>query len=213
MTLRIFLALAIAAAATATAHAQWNTYGMPGYHSSTYEEGVMRGFGAAVQSVGQANLYNSAAAQNWEQARSMNLDNRLKATDTYFELRAKNKAYTEAERGPRATQQELAVMAHSAAPDRLQPTQLDPLTGAINWPRFLRGPEYAEPRTKLDKLYSMRASSLGAVSSSGYMDAIKLVEEMQGELKKHVAEYPPQEYSQSKKFLQSLQNELRFPTG
>lgn len=209
---RIVLSISLALCVAASAQAQYFN-GMPGYHASTLEEGVLNGFGNAVQGMGQANLYNSAAAKNYEEARSMDYDNRLKWTDTYFQMRAKNKAYREAEAGPRATSQELAQMAHDAAPTRLKPTQLDPLSGSINWPTFLRGPEYAEWRDQLDKVYERRAQSLGAVSAQNYLDAAKLVDGMQSELKTHVKEYPPQEYAAAKKFLQSLQNELRFPTG
>ena len=62
-----------------------------GGHASTAAEGYANGM--STHSIGRLyNLQTSQAAINAEQARSMNLDNRLKGTQTYFEMRKVNTA-------------------------------------------------------------------------------------------------------------------------
>ena len=51
----------------------------------------MNGMANVVRSAGYANVMNSIATQNYEQAYSADLDNRLKYTNTYFEMRRNNK--------------------------------------------------------------------------------------------------------------------------
>src|SRR5262245_55227841 len=79
------------------AQAQW--WGNSGYHSSTLEEGVQRGYADVVRSYGMANLLNSQAAGNFEQARKAYIENQLNATQTYFEMRRYNTEARRAERG------------------------------------------------------------------------------------------------------------------
>ena len=67
-------------------------------YSSTYEEGVQRGYADIVRSQGMANLMNSEAAKKYEEARREYLDNRLKATQTYFEMRRVNQEARSRER-------------------------------------------------------------------------------------------------------------------
>ncbi len=61
------------------------------YHSSTAAEGAARGMADVIRSAGDYNLRTSEAARNVEEARSRNLDNRLKSTQTFFEMRRVNR--------------------------------------------------------------------------------------------------------------------------
>src|SRR5687768_6794213 len=60
------------------------------YHSSTEVEGAQRGFADFIRSAGAANLMNSEAASKYEDARKKYLENRLQATQTYFDMRRIN---------------------------------------------------------------------------------------------------------------------------
>ncbi len=101
---------------------------------TTVAGSYMQGLSSVINAAGQANLANSAAANNWENAYSLDLNNRLQATNTYFEQRRINREATAEERGPRVTEAELVRMAKEAAPARLTASQLDPVTGEIAWP-------------------------------------------------------------------------------
>src|SRR5262245_26341410 len=86
------------------------------YHSSTLEEGMQRGHADVVRSYGMANLLNSQAAQNYEQARKDYLDNRLKATQTYFEMRRYHDEAVKAQRSTPLSHEQYVRLAREDAP-------------------------------------------------------------------------------------------------
>ncbi len=187
---------------TATAHVQWG-WG-PSYHSSTAAESYQRGFADVVRSAGAANLMNSAAMKNVEDARSKYIDNRLQATQTYFEMKRINKDYRDANAAPRPTSEQLHRLAKQQTPGTLPPTDLDPVTGAIAWPEVLTTDVYAPYRESLEALYADRASTGGQVGYEQYQQIRKTVNEMQDELKGHINDMPPQVFSQANAFLKKL---------
>ena len=63
------------------------------HHASTAAEGAARGMADVVRSAGAANLMNSEAAINIEDARSKYIDNRMQATNTYFQMKTVNKCF------------------------------------------------------------------------------------------------------------------------
>ena len=71
--------------------------------ASTVGESYARGYADVVRSHGTAILANSEAAINMTQAVRRDMENRDKWTDTYFQMRQKNRDYRAAERGPRPT--------------------------------------------------------------------------------------------------------------
>jgi len=177
------------------AHAQWGY----SYHASTAEEGIQRGYADVVRSQGMANLLNAQAATQAQQARSQYLDNRNKATQTYFEMRRYNTEARKAERSTPLSMEQYVRLAREEAPATLTPTQLDSLTGAINWPAPLRKPEYAAFRSKIEKLFQDRA--LGYV---GYNDIHIACQEFQARLQADIMQFQAQDYVAAKKFLDSL---------
>src|SRR5690349_12415551 len=58
-----------------------------GYHSSTLEEGVQRGYASVVSAQGQANYLNGQAAVYFQEARNRAIENDELATTTYFRTR------------------------------------------------------------------------------------------------------------------------------
>ena len=111
------------------AHAYAQYAGSFGYSSSaraTPAQGMADIIGAS----GSRNLSNSEAAINMTSARSSQLDNQLKTTDTYFQNRLNNKKYREELHGPR----KVTHNAFRKLPPPLSPSEVDPVTGQINWP-------------------------------------------------------------------------------
>jgi type II secretory pathway pseudopilin PulG len=181
----------------ATARAQW--YGDYGYHSSTLEEGVQRGYADVVRSYGMANLLNSQAAGQYEQARKQYIQNQLSATQTYFEMRRYNTEARRAERGTPLSTEQYVRLAREQAPDPLTPTQLDPLTGAINWPAPLRIPAYEQLRKRVEKLFQDRAT--GYIVYGNLQQAIQ---DFGAQLKLDLEKFPANDYVTAKRFLESL---------
>jgi hypothetical protein len=180
----------------AALQAQWGDYG---YHSSTLEEGVQRGYADVVRSYGMANLLNSKAATEFEQARKSYIENQMRATQTYFEMRRYN---TEARRAARSTplsMEQYVRLAREQAPESLSPTQLDPLTGTVNWPAPLRQPAYEVLRKRLERLFQDRATGYVV-----YGEIQQVCDEFLAALMADLEKFPPNDYVAAKKFLESL---------
>jgi hypothetical protein len=175
-------------------------------HSSTLEEGMQRGYGDVIRSYGMANLLNSDAAKNLEQARRDYIENRLKATQAYFEMRSYNDSYRRNQRSAPLSMEQYVRLARQQAPDRLSVSQLDPFTGTINWPLALRRPEYAEHRESIERLFASRASGTALV----YGQIPKAVEEFALVLKADIDTFKQPEYIEAKNFLDSLAYESQL---
>lgn len=208
------LACVVVLLAPAAARAQ---YGFPyayGYSPSTAAESQARGIADAVRSAGMANLMNSEAAKRYQQARSQDLENRLKATETYFEMRRLNQQYREAERKGSKPSTEVALrIAQSRKPSRLSPAQLDPVTGGIDWPIILRNGPYAAYTAELAKLFEERAQSSHVFKADEYQRVEELISACQADLLARLKDYKPQDYIDAKKFLDGMAYEARFPAG
>lgn len=183
-------------------------YGSSDYghsHASTYEEGVQSGFADVVRSAGAANLMNSAAAKNYEDARKKYIENRLQATQTYFESRRINQESRDAERSRPLSTEQYVRLARQQAPERLSVSQLDPLSGIITWPASLRSAEYKQDRATIERLYQERARGVDA----NYQDIQFACEALQAKLQADVAKFDPNDFIRAKKFVESLTYEVK----
>jgi hypothetical protein len=198
----------------ALVHGQ-TAYIAPYYNNkaSTVGESWARGMSDVIRSQGEANLRNSQAAINAEEARSRYMDNRLKYTQTYFENRRMNREYRAAERGPRITQQQAERIARERAPKRASANDLDPITGGLSWPRALTEEQYEPYRTKLEELFEQRARQGGAIGMDTYREIESAGDELLAALLGNIRTYSPGDYMDAKKFVERLQNEARFPTS
>jgi len=207
---------AIAAIWASTIPAQWggwgNGMGMGGW-SSTAQEGAAMGISQVVRAEGYTNLKNSEAAKNWEEAKTQEIQNRMRWTETYFEMRKTNRDARAAEEGPPVTQEQAIRMAKMAAPPRLGSTQLDPVTGHIEYPMVLQDDVFKPYRAELDKLFSQRAASGGSMQFAEYKEIQQTVSKFIDVLKQNVGNYPAGEYGRARTFLDSLAQESRFPSG
>ena len=185
-------------------------WGWGGGGGGTVAGSYLQGLSSVINAAGQANLANSAAANNWENAYSMDLNNRLQATNTYFEQRRINRDAVAEERGPRVTAAELARFAKEAAPARLTASQLDPVTGEIGWPMPLRAANYDAARKNVDQLFASREMSAGAVGPAGYRRIHDAIEALRVQFARNISDYPPQVYVEARKFLDSLEYEAGF---
>jgi hypothetical protein len=178
--------------------------------ASTPAESYARGSADVIRSKGMANVMNSEAAINVEEARSANMDNRMKWTDTYFGMREKNKSYREAERKPRASREDLYRWAKEGTPDRPTESDLDPLTGAISWPRGLQLSALEKERQEMDELFQERAKTGGSTQLDTVNEIRETAESMKATLKKHIKDMPSSDYLASTKFLDGLDYESQF---
>ncbi len=193
-------------------HAQYYA-AAPVYSPSTAGESHARGMADVVRSAGAANLMNSEASKNYEQARSMDYDNRLKWTETYFDMQRVNKSYRDAKRPKRLTPDQYNQIAKAKAPARTSSSQLDPLTGQLAWPMALQESRYEPFRSQLEPMFSKRAYQHGNIGPDGYREIQATVDACLAELKQNIRDYRPNDYLAAKKFLESLGHEAGFPTS
>jgi hypothetical protein len=213
--LAVALALVgIVPSAFAQAYSPYGVYGGGwggGGHASTAAEGYANGVGNVMQSAGSYNLQTSQAAINMEQARSMDLDNNLKGTENYFEMRKINTAARKAEEGPGLTTEDSWRIAQSNLPKRMTPVELDPVTGKIYWPMTLQAPQFERFRKQLDSLFVQRESAHGGIGYDTYMQIQDTTTAFLADLKKTINDYKAGDYVKMKNFIESLAFEARFP--
>jgi hypothetical protein len=146
-----------------------------------------------------ANLLNSQAANQFEQARRAYIENRMKATQTYFEMRRYNEEARRAMRSSPLSLEQYVRLAREQAPEALTATQLDPLTGTISWPAPLRVAEYEPFRNRIERLFQDRATGYVV-----YGEIQRVCEEFLDQLKVDIEKFPPNDYVAARKFLDSL---------
>lgn len=212
-SLRTLLVVAVSGLA-ATATAQWGGFGYNrGGYASTAGQAAAYGMSEMMRAQGYENLQNSEAAKNWEDAKTQEIQNRLRWTETYFEMRKENRDKRAEEAGPRVTQEQAIRMARMAAPPRLGSTQLDPVTGHIEYPMILTDDGYKAYRDRLDSLFAHRAETGGSIQYSDYQAIQQTVSKFIDALKTRVKEYPAGDYGRARTFLDSLAHEASMPSG
>jgi hypothetical protein len=213
MKTAIFASAVLAIVGVVAAQYPYPGYAPPYYESraSTAGESYARGMSDIISSAGQANLMNSEAAKNYEDARKKNIENHLTYTNTYFEMRRQNKEARAAERSGSLSQDQLYRIAADAAPKRPSASKLDPITGQINWPIIMRDPRYEEEMRRLDALFAERAAKQGNIGASTYREIEAISEALLAELKANISEYSGTDYVPAKTLVEGLAYEARFP--
>lgn len=183
-------------------------YGGYAPRSSTVGESYLRGSADLVRSAGERNLLNSEAAQGFSEARSMELDNRLKYAETYFARRRVNQEYREANRKPAPTEEQIFRMAKSSQPKRLTPSQVDPVTGKISWPSLLMTDQFSAERDVIDPLFE----NLVKYGHLDFSDTTKIRNacgSMRKTLVKIIRDVPGPDQRQANTFVNQLEYEAR----
>lgn len=193
--------------------AQWGMGFNRGGYASTAGQAAAYGMSEMMRAQGAQNLENSEAAKNWQDAKTEEIQNRMRWTETYFEMRKTNRDARAAEAGPPVTQEQAIRMAKMKAPPRLPSTQLDPVTGHIEYPVVLRDSVFDPYRAELDKLFAHRAASGGSLQYEDFQEIQRTVSKFIDVLKENVGKYAAGDYGRARTFLDSLAHESRFPSG
>src|SRR5688572_9361606 len=164
------------------------------HHASTVPESILRGEADLVRAFGEADYNHSAAWLIREGAYSTRLDNRLKYTQTFFQMRAINAAARAVERGMPAHQEALARYKRERTPCRLATHQLDPVSAGIQWPVAFECKCFDAFRKRMDELYAERTPQNSGLGSRNYRDVQAVVCTMRHLLKHRVHELDTAEY-------------------
>jgi hypothetical protein len=184
-----------------------------GNYASTAQQAADYGMASMMRAQGQLNLDNSEAAKNFGEATSQAIDNRKKWTETYFEMRKINRDARAEEAPSRISHEDAIRLAKEVAPPRLGSTQLDPVTGHIEYPLVLQDKIFAPYRSELDSLFADRASSGSSLQFDQWQSIRQTVSKFIEVLKEHVHDYPAGEYGKARVFLNSLSREANLPAG
>jgi hypothetical protein len=180
-------------------------------HSSTFEEGVLRGTAAAIQSVGQANYMNSLAAINVQEANRRRIENQNLYVRKVLENRELNAQYRARYASVAPTKEEWQRVTQAALPDRLSTEQYDPTTGRLVWPHILRTDEYKAFRERIDELFASRTPDNSGNGSPAQRELASLIEGMKMLLKGNIDSVSSSQYASTKWFLLSLDYEAQLP--
>lgn len=190
--------------------AAYGAYGLGGgFGAQTPMSANAIGMGSLVRSQGVYNELTSQAAINYEQARSVYIDNQQKAYEArQARLRSGNArvaAETEASIASLNRANEF-LASHQALP--LPTSQLDQSTGRIEWPRALAEEHDFDPlRKDLEGLFESRIKSGPTANVSLQIE--KKTTELKDLLREHITKIPLADYSQARRFLDSMMASAR----
>jgi hypothetical protein len=191
---------AVPAPSTFNSNGGWGGYSSGG---GTAAGSAMNGMANMMNAAGQRNLSNSAAAVNMTQAQKNEIQNRMQWTNTYFQMRQVNQQQAAAARGPNPTMEQLARYAKAGAPRPLGASQMDQVSGQLQWPSALQQPCFEAQRKVIDQLFNARAT-YGGLAYADQMKARQTIKAMDNELKSQIDQIPQQDYVACKSFLRSV---------
>ena len=178
--------------------------------AATVEESRARGLSEVTRARSQAAIDSADARIRRAEARSRELDNRLKATKTYFEMRNINREQRfgtqeeRAERRRRNNERRYAAAARRGDPNQLDYDQLDPVTGKISWPRALRSEAFDELRERIDELFAQRASYGGQASAETRYAIKDAMDDFEDALRAEIRNIPTQQFLDARRFIRAL---------
>ncbi len=181
-------------------------YGGYGFgYGGTVAGSAAAGMGSMIQSQGAYNQMTAEANKLNQEAASLALDNKLKAAQTWDQLREVNKQYV-AEKKAR----EAKAFNYNAPPPRrprLTPSQLDPVTGEIRWHPILLQPMFQSYRDQLQALFTLRAHDPSQVSSTQVM---QLTGPMRNQLDTLHDSVPTNDFFAARHFIEGLGEAARY---
>jgi hypothetical protein len=170
---------------------------------STAAGSYAAGMGNLVQSQGMYNQMTAQAMISAQQAQTLALDNKLKATQTYFDMRKINQESRAAEAARVNTPNEDAKYANRHAPVKtLTVSQLDPVSGQIGWPPALMSDQFSAQRAQIQDIFTRRSQN--QAGSDSYLQVRSVVDGIQSQLDTQVKDMHPQDFVDSRRFLNQL---------
>jgi hypothetical protein len=187
-----------------------------GYHSSTYEQGVLMGLGDLYRGVGEYNVANSVAAYNWQLARNADLQNsiaeRSARAAVYASVRVGQARRHEENKKENASRAKFNL---NRPVERLTSKQINRETGEVAWPTLLTDSRFDAGRgaaeEALGQKYQLHQVSMTQADES----LLNSVDEMQQKLENSKEDYKPSDYYAARGFLIRLKQEASqaIPAG
>jgi hypothetical protein len=102
-------------------------------------------------------------------------------------------------------------VAAAQPPRQLSPSEVDPVTGVITWPRALKGADFSRSRLPIERFFRERSqASFGFKPTIGATQGVlNAIAEMGAKLRGRVSHTDPGEYVAARRFLDCLTSEIR----
>jgi hypothetical protein len=178
--------------------------------ATTPLQGFAYGYARMAEAAANADYTEANAAMKISEARVLAMENWKKAIETSFEIQKMNRDLRAAERGRPLGTADYLRLAQIGKPQRLTPSQFNPMTGELAWPIVLDDGPFASYRQALDRLFAERAEH-GRLKFQDYARAEEMAHSMTDLLRDRIGDLAPADYMAARRFLESLAYELTLP--
>lgn len=179
--------------------------------STAFGSGML-GMAAATQAAGEAELFDSMAARNYQEAYQSWVENQKSREATYYDMRRMHASYRAETRLSAPSPERLTAISRSRLPQRLSNEQLDARSGQIRWPEVFEREEFAANRDAVEHLFAERAArpDNAGWSTRNFREVRRVSDEMHDTLRTLLGTMTADEFIMGNKFLNSIAYEARF---
>jgi hypothetical protein len=173
-------------------------------NSSTFGEGMQRGYASVLRGAGELAYMDSLAAINYQEAFRKALENRVAYTKAAMEIKAMRAEYRE-RYAPRPFVGEARKKAiEYYLPKKLTATQFNADTSEIVWPHILRQAEYAPLCIEIGQVFKTRTFENSGDGSPTQLRIDKLTKSLAALLRENINSMSAEQYIYASEFIRSL---------
>ncbi|MFN7875923.1 MAG: hypothetical protein ACK5PB_11430 [Pirellula sp.] len=173
-------------------------------HSSTFGEGIQRGYASVLRGAGELAYMDSLAAVNYQEAFRKALENRVAYTKAAMDIKAMRAEYRE-RYAPRPFVGEARKKAiEYYRPKKLTATQFNADTSEIVWPHILRQAEYAPLCIEIGQIFKSRTFENSGDGSPTQLTIDKLTKSLAALLRENINSMSAEQYIYASEFIRSL---------
>jgi hypothetical protein len=182
------------------------------WRGGTAWESYARGAAAVIHSQGMYNVLTAQANEINAHAYRQAIENRKEGLKAEYELRKLNQDARFAELRQRAAARIEANAKQPPKSNRHDPKMLTKETGEVAWPAQLQGPELATWRADVERVFAAR-SLRGYTPEEDRATLAQAARAMLGGLNNQIGQIRPMEYTEARRFLETLAREGRATLG
>ena len=173
-------------------------------HSSTFGEGMQRGYASVLRGAGELAYMDSLAAINYQEAFKKALENRVAYTKAAMDIKAMRAEYRE-RYAPRPFVGEARKRAiEYYLPKKLTATQFNSDTSEIVWPHILRQAEFAPLCNEINQVFKSRTFENSGDGSPTQLTIDKLTKSLAALLRENINSMSAEQYIYASEFIRSL---------
>jgi hypothetical protein len=172
--------------------------------SSTFGEGIQRGYASVLRGAGELTYMESLSAINFQEAFRRALENRVAYTKAVLDIKAMRAEYRE-RYGPKPFVGEARKRAvEYYLPKKLTATQFNSDTQEIVWPHILRQAEYAPICGQIEQVFRSRQFENSGDGSPTQLEIAKLTKSLAALLRENINSMSAEQYIHASEFIRSL---------